>query len=219
MSYLVIDTETSGLMDYKRPADAPGQPRVIEFAGVLLDDDARVQDTFHRFIRPPSSEDGYEWMVTPEVTAIHGLTHEFLCDNGVPIKEVLEWYSTNILADRSIVAFGAQFDCKMMRAELRRAGMDDLFERTRNICLMRSARPFAKTIGRELVKAGGNNKGWPKLSDLCAFLGIEPQEQAHSAINDALVTALCFAKMLGLGFDATPEVHHAKNYEEIRNAK
>ena len=30
MSYVVLDTETSGLMDFKKPADAPGQERVIK---------------------------------------------------------------------------------------------------------------------------------------------------------------------------------------------
>jgi DNA polymerase III epsilon subunit-like protein len=211
MSYIVFDTETSGLMDFKRPADAPGQPRVCEFAGIKVDASGIIEGVFHRFVKP----DG--WEITDEAADINGLTTDFLREQGVPIEEVLDWYSDNILAGRSVVAFGAQFDCKMMRSELRLADRDDLFERTPNICLMRSARPFAKQIGRELIKAGGNNKGWPKLTDLCAFLEVTPVGDTHNALDDAHTTAACFHKMLSLGFNPEPEVHHAKNYEEIKS--
>lgn len=211
MSYILIDTETSGLMDYKRPADAPGQPRVCEFAGLLLDGNGIIESVFHRFVKP----DG--WEISDEAREINGLTTDFLHEQGVDIREILTWYSERILEDRAVVAYGAQFDCKMMRSELRRADLDDLFERTPNICLMRSARPFAKSIGREIIKAGGSNKGWPKLSDLCTFLEVTPIGDTHNALDDARTTAACFAKMLSLGFKPEPEVHHAKNYEEIKN--
>jgi DNA polymerase III epsilon subunit-like protein len=211
MSYVVIDTETNGVMDYKRPADAEGQPRVAEFAAILLDDHGNVEAEFQRYIRP----DG--WGMSPETTEINGLTDALLNTEGVPIAMVLDAYASLIVAGRAVVAFGAQFDCKMMRSEFRRAGRDDLFERTPNICLMRSARPFAKQIGREIIKAGGNNKGWPKLSDLCAFLEVA-QAKGHSALDDARATAECFRIMLSLGFDPRPEVHHAKDYEAIKTA-
>lgn len=215
--FLVIDTETNGLMDYKRPADAPGQPRVAEFAALLVNKDGEVESEFQRYIKPPMLDTGPEWAMTEETTEVNGITNQTLWNLGVPIKEVLDWYSMHILSGRAVVAFGAQFDCKMMRSELRRAGMDDLFERTPNICLMRSARPFAKQIGREIVKAGGSNKGWVKLTDLCNFCGVPVGPKLHGGIEDTRLTALCFRYMLENGFDPTPAVHHAKDYEEIKN--
>lgn len=210
MKYMVIDTESSGLMDYKRRADAPGQPRVADFAAVLLNEKGEIEDEYQRYIFP----DG--WSMTTQATEVNGLTTDFLRETGHMIKEVLQWYSQRILEDRAVIAFGAQFDCKMMRSELRRAGQDDLFERTPNICLMRLARPFAKFVGREIVKAGGSNKGWVKLSDLCNFLGVK-QTDEHGAMVDAMSAAVCFQKMLAAGFEMTPSVHHAKDYEEIKN--
>jgi DNA polymerase III epsilon subunit-like protein len=209
--YLVIDTETSGLMDYKRPADAPGQPRVAAVAFIRLSESLVVEREYDRLILPT------DWEVLEDTTAIHGLTMERLMSEGVPIEEVLNVYEQEITQGRAVVAHGAQFDLKMMRSELRRAGRPDLFEETANICLMRSARPFAKKIGRELVKAGGSNKGWPKLSDLCAFLGIEQGEE-HEALDDARAAAACFKKMVELGFEPQPEVHTSKDYEAIRSA-
>lgn len=202
MSYVVIDCETNGLMDYKRPADADGQPRVAEFAAILLDDNGEVEAEFQRYVQP----DG--WTMSPETTEINGLTTEFLQRHGAPIAAVLDAYEGHILAGRSVIAYGAQY---------RRATRDDLFERTPNICLMRSARPFAKQIGREIIKAGGNNKGWPKLSDLCAFLDVI-QGKEHGALEDARSTAECFRRMLAAGFSPTPEVHHAKDYDAIKAA-
>lgn len=210
--FMVIDTETSALPDWKKDADHPDQPRVAEFAAILLDRDGIVEREFQRYVRPEG------WTMHPDASAINGLTDDFLLAQGTPIAEVLDWYTSNILAGRAVVAYGAQFDCKLMRGELRRSGRDDLFERTHNTCLMRSARPFAKQIGRELVKAGGSNKGWPKLDDLCAFLGIERTEK-HGGMVDVRDTTLCFQKMLIRGFEPRPSVHYAKpeNLEAIRS--
>lgn len=52
MKFLVIDTETSGLFDFKTPADGPGQPRMASFAAIHLDAiDAEPRRT-KMFIRP-----------------------------------------------------------------------------------------------------------------------------------------------------------------------
>lgn len=219
MPFLLIDTETNGVMDYKRPADADGQPRVAEFAAIAMDEHGEVEYEFQRYIKPLMTEDGPAWTMTAETTDINKITNDMLWNHGVDIKEVLEWYGRHIEMGRAIVAFGAQFDCKMMRAEFRRAGMDDLFERTPNICLMRSARPWAKSLGREIIKAGGSQKGWPKLTDLATFCGV-PFDPAdlHGALADVRLKAACFKYMLANGFDPTPEVHHAKDYDAIKNA-
>lgn len=220
MPFLIIDTETNGLMDYKRPADAPGQPRVAEFAGILVDDKGEVEAEWQRYIRPPEDADGFEWSMSDETTAVNKITQQMLVEQGTSIDVVLDFYATMILSGRTVVAFGAQYDCKMMRAEFRRAGQDDLFERTPNICLMRECRTWAKTLGRDIVKAGGSNKGWPKLTDLATFCGVPFDEtELHGALPDARLKAACFHYMLANGFDATGRVHHAKDYEAIRSAK
>lgn len=219
MKYIVLDTETSGVMDYKRPADAVGQPRVAEVGLIYLDEDLQVEREYNRYVLPAG------WEMEPGATAVNGLTTEELIRLGVPISEVLDVYSMAISEGRAVVAFGAQFDCKMMRAELRRAEMDDLFEATRNICCMRSLMSHAKQTGRRLVKYDTDGepmptaKGWPKLTDACRYFSIPLPEKAHGALGDARVTSLIFAAMVAEGFDRTPEVHHAKNYEEIRSAQ
>lgn len=211
--YMVFDTETNGLMDYKRPADAEGQPRVAEFAAVILSPSGEQLIEIQSYIKP----DG--WAMTPETSEINLLTDELLQAEGVPIATMLDWYEARIREGYVAVAFGAQFDCKMMRSEFRRAQRDDLFEITPNICLMRSARGFAKQIGRELVKAGGSNKGWPKLTDLAAFCNVPVGPKIHGGLEDVKLAAACFRYMLDNGFEPRPEVHHAKDYDAIKDAK
>jgi len=221
---LVLDTETSGIMDYKRPADAEGQPRVCEIGLIFLDADLKVEREYQTYIQP----DG--WDIEPGASAVNGLTVEFLREHGVPIQMPLAIYTQAILEGRDVIAHGAQFDCKMMRAELRRAGLDDLFEQTRSLCIMRGLMSHAKQTGRWLYKYDENGEvlrtkkgepagGMPKLTDACRYFNIPIVDKAHGALGDARLAALIYTAMVAEGFDREAIVHHAKNYDEIRNAQ
>ena len=146
---LVIDTEGSGLFDYKRSADAEGQPRLAQLAMIRIDADGEVQGEANYYIKP----DG--WSMSPDATAINGLTDDFLNENGWPIVAVLGLYSAEIKSGRFVVAFNAQHDCKAIRAELRRAGLPDLFEETANVCVMRKA--------NGVILRSNGKKGWPSM--------------------------------------------------------
>ena len=60
-----------------------------------------------------------------------GLTTEYLKKHGVPIANALQQYRAALEARRVVAGFNVQFDLKMMRAELRRAGIDDHYLQTR----------------------------------------------------------------------------------------
>ena len=119
MPFYIFDTETTGLMDFKRPADADGQPRVASFAGLALEHPDDEPEVFERYVRP----DG--WAMSPDASRVNGLTNEFLYERGVPVAEVLDEYVRRIEDGYVVVAYNAQFDIKMMRAELRRAVRDE----------------------------------------------------------------------------------------------
>jgi DNA polymerase-3 subunit epsilon len=216
--FLLTDTETNGLMDFKRSAEAEGQPRVAEFGALLLDNQLRVMASFQRYVR----RDG--WSMSPETTEKNGITDEMLDQHGVPIGEVLDFYEHNIKAGFSVIAFNAQFDCKMLRSELARAGRDKLFYETKNACMMRDARPFLKSIGRTIVKYDdsgtikSNQGGFPRLSDLCILCGVR-QEGRHNALDDVHSTHACLLRLIEWGYVPDPRVHESKNLEAIRSAK
>ena len=194
MPFIIKDTESNGLFDFRQPADAPGQPRVAEVALLYVNDALEIEREYRAYVKP----DG--WEMTPEASAINGLTTEFLEANGVPIMEVLAVYSAAIVEGRAVVAFNAQHDCKQMRGELRRAGLPDLFKETRNVCVMRKA-------NGHILKAGGK-KGWPSLAEARTFLQ-RPVDRPHGALSDAFDAYAIFKFLHGRGVDLTPEVHYA----------
>lgn len=204
--YVCVDCETSGLPKYKGadgkpiPADAEGQPRLAELAMVFLADDLSIEREIALYVRPSN------WKMDPDATAANGLTDEFLNEHGREITLVLEEYRKAIEDDkRIVVAYGAQFDCKIMRGELRRAGMSDMFDITLNTCLMRSS------MGLGIKKANGKG-GFPGLSDACAHFGIT-QEGAHTGMGDARAVAALLPKYIEGGFLQEPGIHKAKGVD------
>jgi DNA polymerase-3 subunit epsilon len=198
--YAVIDTETSGLFDFRKPADDPGQPRLAQLAIILVEriveGELLATSTLEFFVKP----DG--WEMQPEATAKNGLTTERLNEIGVPVANVLDVYQKVVEDGWIIVAFNAQYDTKVMRGEFRRAARDDLFEKTPNICVMRGAQKHG-------IK-NSKGRGFPSLHDVCAHLGIGCEE-AHNALHDAQAAFEVFSKLDELGALPEPAVHFAKN--------
>jgi len=196
MKFCVIDTEGSGLFNFQLPADAPSQPRLAELAMILLKDDLSVEEEYRALVKP----DG--WEMQPEATAVNGLTTERLEAEGKPIGEVLDVYQQAIREGFAIAAFNAQFDCKTMRGEFRRAGRDDLFTLTKNVCVMRKS--------QGVIPRPDGKKSWPKLEHCRAFLNLS-DAGAHGAVADAHAAVAILRYLHSRGVDLTPEVHYARN--------
>ncbi len=195
--HMVFDTETTGLFNFKLPADDPSQPRLASAAFLICDEAGEEIDAHKFYVRLEG------WGMPAEAGAINGLTTEFLCEKGIPVCEVLDFYQEHIEAGRIVSAYNAQFDLKMMRSEFRRAGRDDLFERTPNLCLMRNLDPYG---------ADGLciNRGFVKLSVACEFFGIV-NEDAHDALSDARAARGILARLIRDGRLPEAKVHFAKN--------
>jgi DNA polymerase-3 subunit epsilon len=212
MRHIIIDTEGTGLFTYKnedgstRASDAPGQPRMAEFASVLLDDDFNVIESYRQLILPV----GWEYDEMPaEAFAVHGLSMDFLREFGSPVEKALRIYSDAVLAGHIVVGFNQQHDGRQVRAELRRAGMDDLFEQTPNICAMRSI----TTNYKGMVKKLNGKGGFPRLIDAAAHFGIPyAEDKRHTALEDALVTAQVAKRLHEMGKLLPAAVHYAKGH-------
>lgn len=205
MKYAIFDTETNGLFTFKDangvpvPADDPRQPRLAHLSIILLDDDLKEEGSIDLYVKP----DGWSMPQGPKSAGeVNGLTDEFLTENGAPVVDVLDQYVRVIDAGYTMVAFNAQFDLKQMRGELRRVGIDDRFERTPNICVMRAA----MSLG---VQKAGGGRGFPKLSDCMAHLGIE-HEGVHTAGGDARAALALFLHLHARNELPAARVHYAK---------
>ena len=172
--YAVCDCETSGLFEYSKPADAEGQPRLAGFALLHLAEDMSIEREVSMLIRPEG------WEMNAETAKIHGLTQEKLLAEGKPVREALDLYAETLDAGTVIVGYNISYDLKVMRGELRRAGLPDRFETTKSICCMRPMVDHCR-----LPKAKGNGYKLPKLGEAYVHVTREPHTGAHGALADA----------------------------------
>lgn len=196
-AFVVFDTETTGIFDFKKPADDPDQPRLASVAFILADAEGAEISRHKFFVKP----DG--WEMPAEAGSVNGLTNEFLMEHGVPVSDVLDSYQGFVEQGLIAAAFNVQFDCKMMRAEFRRADRADLFEQTRNTCLMRGLKPY-KDQGLAI-----KNGAFVKLSVACEHFGIVNAE-AHDAMGDAEAALKLLQILIRDGNLIEPAVHRAK---------
>lgn len=81
---LFFDTETTGIPDFKARSSDPSQPHLVQLALLTVgDNQIAPTETAVMIIRP----DG--WVITPELTAIHGISHERAMDEGIAEHEAV----------------------------------------------------------------------------------------------------------------------------------
>lgn len=198
--YMILDTEGSGLFDYKLPADADGQPRLASLSIIYTDADLNVMNEYHAFVRPEG------WEMSEGATKVNGLTNEYLNEHGKPAAEVLGEYHSGVDNGHIVVAHNAQHDLKQLRAESRRAGLDDRFDRTPNICTMRALTDVCQIP----PKSGRGAYKWPSLSEACVFFDMDNLGD-HSAKADAQACLDLLRKLKEMGKMPEAKVHFAKN--------
>ena len=174
--HLVIDCETTGLFDYTKPADAEGQPRLCQIGMIWLDHDLSITTEAEYTIRP----DG--WTIAPEATEINGLTQELLEEIGGPIRIPLLHYGDAIDTKTVIVGFNVSYDVKLLRGELRRAGMEDRYMQTRTLDIMNGCRKLVDARGKT-----GKSKA-PTLEEACTFFDVDREPVPHRALGGARAT-------------------------------
>lgn len=187
MIRLFADTETNGLPDFKLPADHPSQPRMVQLAMVLIethDDDLGIPAhtelaAYEGIIKP----DG--WTVPDDVAAIHGLTTAICEERGVPVREALDRFNSFLDQAAEFLTFGVLFDSKILRGELRRAGLPDRFGEKPEACVMRAATPVCKMPPTNAMMAAGRKTfKTPKLGEAHQILLGAALENAHDAMAD-----------------------------------
>jgi len=198
MQLLFTDCEASGLFDFNKRAHEEGQPRLAQIGMIFVDGTTGEIQSQHEFLIRPRG-----WMMSKEAEEVTGLTTAYLLDHGGPIGEPLDLYQRAIESRRVIAGWNLRnYDMKLMRGELRRAGKEDLFMQTRSACLMQASRPVVKALDkRGRIKA-------PRLEEACAFFDIH-QPDGHKALADAMSVYQIWQKLREQGIH--PEVNDPYN--------
>lgn len=196
MLALIFDTETSGLMDHKQPADAPGQPRVCSIAAALVDESGLVKRRMHRLFNGAGwSADVIRKAEGPEGGfAINGLSRKLMEEQGLPAKDVLAEFDSLVDECHGIASFGLAFDQKMIRAEQRIAGRSDRYGERPTWCVQTAARPMCKLPPTDKMMAS-NFKTFkqPTLTEAYKILVGLDLPHAHDAEADLEATIALFS--------------------------
>lgn len=174
---LAYDTETTGKYNFNLPHDHPSQPHICQFAGVLVTGDKRILHEISIPIKP----DG--WVLTEELTAIHGWTTEDCEKYGMPIEEVVKLFHHLQSLATIKVGHNLGFDEKMMLrsgATLLDVPIYDTMHKSTGVC--------------KIPKASGGYK-WPKLNEAYKHFFGKEFEGAHNAMKDIKATLAIYFKL------------------------
>lgn len=184
MSTLVWDVETSGLPDFKARSNDPKQPHIVQIALCTYDDNWNEISAVSAITKP----DG--WIITPELTAIHGISQERAMDEGIPEDDIVGLF---IMAQgRSIlkVAHNASFDVRLARIAMTRAGFErdfiEAIEARQTYCTCNSAKATVNLPPTEkMLAAGFRGPKSPSLSECIKYFFGEELVGGHDALVDA----------------------------------
>ena len=173
---LFFDTETTGKADFRAEPDAPHQPRLVQFAALICEDDGEEVQSARLIIKP----DGYT--IPAEASAIHGITTERALAVGVDCSVARHIYRRFWNAASMIVAHNIQFDLLIMDGELfRAAGGRKAWGETRDtVCTMHAMTPVCKLPNTN----GYSDYKWPKLQEAFKHAFGKEFDGAHDAMAD-----------------------------------
>ncbi|MHC2991349.1 hypothetical protein OB13_07040 [Pontibacter sp. HJ8] len=179
---LFVDTETSGLpKDWSKPYSTPGSwPHVVQVAWVLYTREGEKLKEENYYIRASDYE------VSPASQHIHGLSDDFLRENGEDRNAVMQLLHADLIRYQPlVVGHFMQLDYHMLGLSFYRSGLDNPLTKLPNFCTMRATSHFIRESRHRNLRLG----------ELYLRLFRTPLQNEHNALSDASATALCFFEL------------------------
>lgn len=177
--FLFFDTETTGIVDRKKKLDDPSQPRIVQLAALLCDEEGNDLEELNLIAKP----DG--WTVPEFVASIHGLTTEICEEKGIPMPEILSRFNAMKEKCTDRVAYNISFDKTMLLREEMAYGIAHDSENKISLCVMEMAKPICKMPATAKMQDWGIDAYKPpKLIEAYHHFFGEDFDRAHDAMND-----------------------------------
>jgi DNA polymerase-3 subunit epsilon len=206
MTGLFFDTETTGLPLFKERSTDERQPHLVQIALILAKQDGSELAAECHLVRP----DG--WVIPPELTAIHGISHERAMDEGIPERVVVDMFIAMQAKATIRVAHNAAFDDRIMRIATTRAGVErdfiELIEARQQYCTCNASKKLVNLPPTpKMLAAGFRGPKSPSLAETIKYFFGEDLSDAHTALADARGCARAYFHILkgGAAFVATAE--------------
>jgi DNA polymerase-3 subunit epsilon len=189
MYNFIYDVETTGLpirinrrLNYNN-LESFNNCRLISISWIITDNINNIIEKGTYYVKPDNFE------VSQESINIHGLTNEFLEQNGESIHNIIDLIK-NIFTEKyeiiKIVSHNIDFDINVLKSELVRYNYSDLLIKINDIetyCTMLKSQSVMRV-----------NK-WPKLSEAYRYFYDEDITNAHQAEYDTLYCYKIFKKL------------------------
>ena len=183
---LFIDTEASGLpKNWNLPYDAVGNwPFCVQIAWLIYAKDGKKIKEENHYIK------NNDFAIAESATKIHGITREFLDENGEDRKDILHLLSDDLNRYRPlVVGHFMQFDMHMLGADFFREGLEDPLRKEQTFCTMLGSKHLIRNPALKFLR----------LEQLYKILFDKPLDNYHDAIVDATATASCFFELMKRG--------------------
>lgn len=185
---LAFDTETTGLPLWHEPSDHPGQPHLVQFAGLVLDADGNEIDKLSTLVKP-----GPGAVMAPEALAAHGISLERAMDEGAAAIDVLIWFRAIAARAARLVGHNVQFDVRIMRIAAARATGVKWQPACPQFCtLKRSQDIVGLPPTQKMMAAGRFGPKPPNLGECYRYFFGEELAGAHDALVDVRASARIF---------------------------
>jgi len=183
MLHTIFDTETTGLVNRSRPHTDPVQPKIVQFAAAMYDDELdQVVSSVDLIVRP--EYDGETWEIPEKAAAVHGITTETAYQRGLPLYIIADIAFELFALSDVLVAHNLSFDEILVRRALKmvadandEAYIDPLKDKN-TFCTMR-----ASTNKVRIPKRSGGFK-WPSLEECVRHFYGRSLVNAHNAMGD-----------------------------------
>jgi DNA polymerase-3 subunit epsilon len=189
MYNFIYDVETTGLpirinrrLNYNN-LESFNNCRLVSISWIITDNINNIIEKGTYYVKPDNFE------VSQESINIHGLTNDFLEQNGESIHNIIDLIK-NIFTEKyeiiKIVSHNIDFDINVLKSELVRYNYSDLLIKINDIetyCTMLKSQSVMRV-----------NK-WPKLSEAYRYFYDEDITNAHQAEYDTLYCYKIFKKL------------------------
>lgn len=198
MTFLIFDTETTGLPNYRLPQNHPAQPHIVQLAALQVNDRFEIEQQYSMIIRPPQREDGtWEYEIPKEASDIHRVTHERACEYGISINSAMSVFNGLCKRAGCLVAHNIRFDLYLIRTALARLKAPDRTLQIRQLCTMDATRDIVKCPPTpKMIAAGIEGYKVPKLEEAYEHFYGTKFDGAHDALNDCVATLAVLKKVL-----------------------
>ena len=194
---LFFDTETTGLVEWKKPYWDPAQPHMVQLGAILVGEDGLIEAQISTLIEP----DG--WTIPPEAEKTHGITTDRCRRFGRPLPDVLAEFLAMYASADLAIGHNISFDLSVLKTALcrskikhpmatHRKGKPHPLDQKPSFCTMKETADVCKLPGKF-----GKHK-WLRLAEAYKHFTGEDMEDAHDALADTRACRVVYEALQGV---------------------